>query len=350
MILPEPESWSLLQGSLVFAACAVVITIVGVRITRVVDQLADRTGIGEAAAGAVLLGAATSLGGSVLSVTAAWNGHVDLALGNALGGIAVQTFFLVIADLAYRKANLEHAAASAPNMMQAGLLICLLALILIAPTLPDVTVLKVHPVTPLLFGFYLYGLHTVQSATRTPMWRPNITQETREDEPDDTSTMPSAGRLWIEFLLFMVVLGGAGWTLESAATVISSESGLSHTVIGILFTSVSTSIPELVTSIAAVRRGALTLAVGGIIGGNAFDTLFAAASDVAYRDGSIYHAMSSGMSFWIALSVLMSGVLLMGLIRREKHGVGGIGVESVTILVLYVAGVSLLISGQLGNV
>ncbi|MGY8821227.1 MAG: hypothetical protein ACKVLM_17715 [Pseudomonadales bacterium] len=51
--------------------CAVVIGIVGTRLTRVVDELADRTGMGEAMAGAILLGMATSLSGIVLSVTAA---------------------------------------------------------------------------------------------------------------------------------------------------------------------------------------------------------------------------------------------------------------------------------------
>lgn len=67
----NPDNWTLFQGLAVFGVCALVIAIAGTRITRIVDQLADRTGIGEAAAGAVLLGATTSIGGSVLSVTAA---------------------------------------------------------------------------------------------------------------------------------------------------------------------------------------------------------------------------------------------------------------------------------------
>ena len=149
-------SWTLLQSIVVFSVCALVIAIAGARITRGVDQLADRTGLGEATAGAVLLGAATSLCGSVLSVTAAYRGHPELAVSNALGGIAVQTFFLAIADMVYRRANLEHAAASAPNMMQNGLLIGLLALLLLAPTLPDVTVWNIHPITPILLGFYIH--------------------------------------------------------------------------------------------------------------------------------------------------------------------------------------------------
>lgn len=100
MTLPimDLDSWTLSQSIVVFSVCALVIAIAGTRITRVVDQLADRTGLGEATAGAVLLGgAATSLSGSVLSVTAAYRGHPELAVSNALGGgIAVQTFFLLL--------------------------------------------------------------------------------------------------------------------------------------------------------------------------------------------------------------------------------------------------------------
>ena len=81
--------------------------------------------------------------------------------------------------------------------------------------------------------------------------------------------------------------------------------------------------------------------MGGIIGGNAFDCLFAGAADVAYRDGSIYHAVSGSTLLWIALSVLMTGVLLLGLIRREKNGVGNVGFESASIAALYALGVAL---------
>lgn len=337
------ESWTLLQSVMVFAVCTAIIGVSGTWITAVVDQLADRTGLGEAISGAVLLGAATSLSGSVLSVTAAWNGLPELALGNAIGGIAVQTAFLVVADMVYRKANLEHAAASAQNMMQNALLIALLALILIGPTLPDYTIFGVHPLTPILLGVYIYGIRIIGGMRDKPMWRPTMTAETREDEPEDLDKVPALKVLILRFVVLMLALGVAGWTMEKAASNIAQETWLSETAVGVLFTAVATSLPELVTSVAAVRRGALTLAVGGIIGGNAFDTLFTAASDVAYRQGSIYHAMSESVIFWTTLTLLMSAVLLLGLIRREKRGPGWIGVESVVLLVLYVAGVTLLL-------
>jgi len=327
----------------IFIGCALVILVAGSRIARIVDQLADRTGIGEAMAGAVLLGASTSLSGSVLSVTAAWNGHPELAVSNALGGIAVQTVFLAIADVTYRRANLEHAAASAENMMQTGLLIALLAIIILATQLADITWWGVHPATICLFVLYGYGLGLVRRVRDYPLWRAARTRSTRPDIPDRKNISLSLPLLLGEFLGLMLLLGVSGWQLEHAASIIAEKTGLGETVVGVLLTATTTSLPELVTSLAAVRQGALTLAVGGIIGGNAFDTLFTGASDIAYREGSIYHIISDTTIAWTTLTLLMSAFLMMGLIRREEHGFARIGFESVSVLVLYVLGIAVIL-------
>lgn len=337
------ESGSLAFNLTLFAACVLVILVAGTRITRIVDQLADRIRIGEALAGAVLLGASTSLSGSVLSVTAAWNGHPELALSNALGGIAVQTVFLAVADISYRRANLEHAAASAENMMQNALLIALLALIVLATQLPNLTLWGVHPITFCLFFLYGYGLNLVKRVRETPLWRAAKTRSTRPDIPERRNIRLSLPLLLLKYLGLMLVLGISGWLLEYSASTLAEQTGLGETLIGVLLTATSTSLPELVTCLAAVRRGALTLAVGGIIGGNAFDTLFTAASDIAYRDGSIYHVMSSTTLAWTVLTLLMSAFLMMGLIRREERGFARIGFESLAVLLLYAVGLAVLL-------
>ena len=106
-----------------FALSALIIALAGTRLSGIADRLADRTGIGEALMGGVFLGASTSISGSVLSMVSAYDGFTDLAVSNAIGGIAVQTFFLVLADIFYKKANLEHAAVSSTNIMLAALLV-----------------------------------------------------------------------------------------------------------------------------------------------------------------------------------------------------------------------------------
>lgn len=336
--MTSPLDLSLGMALALFAGCALVIGVVGTRLTGIVDDLADRTGLGEAIAGAVLLGMATSLSGIVVSVAAALADRPTLAMSNALGGIAVQTLFLTIADITYRRANLEHAAASLGNLMQGGLLLCLLSLVLVGRFSPEWTLWQVHPVTPLLLLGYVFGMRLVDSSRDNPMWRPARTRDTQEDVPDEQAMARSATRLWVAFLLLAALLGTSGWLLERAAAVIAEQTGLGQSVVGALMTAVVTSLPELVTSIAAVRRGALTLAVAGIIGGNAFDTLFVAASDIAYRGGSVYHAIPDSVSLWVALSLLMTGILMVGMIHRERQGPGRIGFESVGIIACYLAG------------
>lgn len=340
---------SLLPAIGLFVLCAAVIGVMGTRLARIVDELADRTGLGEAIAGAVLLGLATSLSGIVLSVSAAWGDRPTLAMSNAIGGIAVQTLFLTVADLAHRRANLEHAAASIGNLMQGALLLCLLSLLLVGRFSPELTVWHIHPVTPILFFGYVFGLRLINQAQVDPMWSPARTLETRLDEPSEAAARRSLSMLWLAFVMTASIMGLAGWALERSATVIADQTRLDQAAVGVLLTAIVTSLPELVTTVAAVRRGALTLAVAGIIGGNAFDTLFAAAADVAYRGGSIYHAMPDSVSLWIALSLLMTGILLTGLIRREERGPGRIGFESVAIIACYVAGVAMVLIGGEGG-
>ena len=95
------------------------------------------------------------------------------------------------------------------------------------------------------------------------------------------------------------------------------------------------------TAIAAVRIG-VNLAVGDVIGGNSFEVLFLAAADFFYRPGSIYHEFGIDNVFIAVLAILMTGVLLLGMLRRQRHGIAGIGFESALVLLLYVGSVVLL--------
>ncbi|MBR0565512.1 sodium:calcium antiporter [Azoarcus sp. L1K30] len=318
-----------------FAVTTLLIGIGGWRLASVAGRIAERTGLGQAVTGAVFLGATTSLPGSVTSITAASNGFADIAVANALGGIAAQTAFLAIADIAYPRANLEHAAASAANIMQGAMLVCMLALILIGMTGPDMTVLDVHPVSLMLPLAYVGGLQLVSHAYSKPMWLPRQTVETRSEAPQGTRQFRGFSRLWIEFGVLAALVGVAGWLLARSGMALARQTGLSESALGGVFTAVATSLPELVTAIAAVKQGALTLAVGDIIGGNVFDTLFVAVSDVAYRSGSILHAVSLHQAFLVSVGLLQTGVLLMGLVRREKRGIANIGFESFLVLLIY---------------
>ncbi|MBR9761967.1 MAG: sodium:calcium antiporter [Rhodobacteraceae bacterium] len=330
-----------------FAVLAGVIAVTGVLMTGYADRLADRTGLGEAIVGAVILGAATSLSGTVVSISTALEGRASLAFSNSVGGIAAQTAFLAFADMAFRRANLEHAAAELTNIFQGVLLIFLLMLPLAALVTPEVTLLGLHPVSFLIPVAYAGGLMVSRAVQEEPMWTPVRTRHTREDAPEEedaATARRSTPRLFGEFAALMLVMGVVGYLLGQVGSAITDRAGLSASLVGALMTAVATSLPELVTTLAAVRRGALQLAVGGIIGGNTFDTLFLPLSDAAYRDGSLYHAVGQQDYFWVVTAALMSAVLIGGLIVRERSGPGRIGIDSTLLLVIYGGAIALQIA------
>ncbi len=153
-----------------FAAAAAVIGAAGWALATPADRLADRTSLGEAVTGSLFLGGTTSLSGSVSSLTAALDGSAGFAEINALGGIAAKTAFIALADISYPRANLEHTAASLPNLMQGALLVAMLSLILVAMAPPPPhTLAGVHSVSVLLIVTYLVGLRLVHRAHRKPM-------------------------------------------------------------------------------------------------------------------------------------------------------------------------------------
>jgi cation:H+ antiporter len=338
------STWGLPALVAAFAGAALLIAVAGVTVASRADVIADRTGLGEAIVGALILGGSTSLAGLVASVTAAWQGHPSLAISNAIGGIAIQTAFLAVADVTYRRANLEHAAASTTNLSFSALLVALLSLLLVATFGPDVTVWGIHPASVVLVVAYVAGLRLVGRVRRERMWSPRMTNLTVRDEPAaDGGRAHSSAWIYGTFALAVAALAASGYLVTQFGIAVADRTGLDDTAVGGLLVATVTSLPELVTTVTAVRRGALTLAVGGIIGGNAFDTLFLSASDTAYRSGSLYHRFNQQDLFVVALTILMTAVLLLGLLRRERTGVARIGFESAFILVLYVGAVLVML-------
>lgn len=324
----------------VFLVAALVIGVSGVKLAEYADRLADRTGLGEAITGTIMLGLITALPGLAASVTAALQGHAVLALSNAMGGIAFQTTVLAFADVMHRKANLEHAAASATTMMQTIMLILLISIVLLGLGSPDVVVGPVHPATLLLLAGAGMAFWLSYRVSEQPMWHPRHTSETVLDQPAPGSQHERLWLLWTGLVVAGLLTLVSGSLVAESAGNIQDKTNLSAPIIGGLLMAGATSLPELVTCLAAVKRGALTLAVSDVVGGNFFDVLFIAAADFAFLSGSLYHAPGVGTReiLLTTITLLLNVILLSGLIYRQKHGPGNIGFESVLMLLVYFTG------------
>ncbi|WP_345770526.1 sodium:calcium antiporter [Blastococcus saxobsidens] len=348
--------WPLVPSLGVLAAMAVVIVIAGVRLTRVADTLAERTGMGDAIGGALLLGAVTSLPGNVTVLTGALEGDPGFALANPIGGIALQTVWLAIADLLYRRVNLEHAAASLQNVLQSVLLIAMLAVPVVAYATPDLRLGWIHPMTLLIPALYAYGLTLLRRMQREPLWQPVHTDQTADgdgdgdqaendddgDGGDGDRDERSTARLWGLLAVMGLVTGVAGWLVGRAGLSVIAVAGLDSGVVGFTLTTAISSLPELVVLLTAVRMGQLTLGVGNIVGGNVYDILMISVADIGYLEGPIYRDAGPTSLVLLGGTLIMTAVLAAGLLMRDRKW---IGFEGVSIPLIYVGTVALAVVG-----
>ncbi|WP_055485302.1 sodium:calcium antiporter [Streptomyces sp. WMMB 322] len=327
-----PVTWSvvaLLSAGLLTVVCSI-------RLATLGDVLADRTGWGEAVFGAVLFGLVTSLSGIVMTGVSAADSEPQLAYSNAVGGIAAQTLAVVIADVFHRRANLEHATASLENILFGCLLTGLLGIALMASFSPQVTVLGGHPASAVLVLFYAGGLRLMHSS-ELPMWRPVRTQETVPDtpQPPGKDNERATGLLWAEFLAVALTVVLGGWAVTHAAEGIVSGTGLTPGLVGAGIMGVINALPETVTAIAAVRRGAVTLAIAAILGGNCLDVLNLVVGDIVYPGGSLYHAAGRDELFLTCGALVMTTIVLGGLLVRQRRGWFGLGFDGTLLIGIY---------------
>lgn len=328
--------WPLPVSIIVFVTAGVLTVVGAVRMATLGDTLATRTGWGQAIFGAVFFGATSSLSGIVITAVAAASDSPDLAYSNAVGGIAAQTLAIAVADLFYRRGNLEHAAASLSNILFGCLLIALLLLVVLAAFIPSVTVLGISPMTAVLVAVYLGGLTLIRRTGHSPMWEAVHTRATLVEDPSDEDGDGRRTRsVWLEFAAVGAAVAIGGAAIATAAEGIVDATGLSAGFVGAILLGVVNALPETVTAIAAVRRGAVTLAVAAVLGGNCFDALNVAVGDVFYRSGSLYHEAGSDELFLALASALMTVVVVGGLLVRQARGPGRVGFEGVTLIGVY---------------
>ncbi|WP_027351616.1 sodium:calcium antiporter [Halotalea alkalilenta] len=335
--------WTLQISFIVFGIAAL-LTIAGcIQLTLAGQVLASRTGWGDALFGSIFFGLATSLSGIVITVVSAIDDQPQLAYSNAVGGISAQTMAIAIADIFYRRGNLEHAAASLTNLLLGCLLIGMLSIALVATFTPDLQLLGVHPASLALLAFYLGGLMLIKRNGEAPMWRP-VRTPTTHPESDAAGQTDCHGTpwLWAVFLLLALGVSLGGWAVSNAGQSIVEESGLRAGFVGAVMMGLINALPETVTSVVAVKRGATALAISMIIGGNSLDVLNLAIGDLAYRGGSLYHAAGNDELLVTTLSLLMTAMLLAGLLIRQAKGWGSIGFEGVLMLSIYALGVLML--------
>lgn len=305
----------------VFALSAAVIVYAGTRLTRYGDQIADITGLGGLWIGVVLMASATSLPEILTDVSAALMNAPDIAAGDLFGSNMANMLILGIIDLMHRQKRLWQQAAF-EHALSAGLAMFLTGLAAFF-VLYGVNVKHagVGLGSLLLLVFYVFGMRLVfrqESLKRRQREQEKVVEAQAGEAPRQPIKREGLRRAGIGFGLSALALVAAAPFLAGSAAAIAEQSGITATFVGTSLVGITTSLPELVTTIAAVRLGAFDLAVGNLFGSNAFNMAAFFFVDLAFLGGPVFQAVSDAHAMTALWSILLMNIALMGIIYRVE--------------------------------
>ncbi|HEU6443456.1 MAG TPA: hypothetical protein VFL61_00200 [Gaiellaceae bacterium] len=339
------SSWGTPAIVIVFVAAGIATWIAGLYLSKATDVLDDRLRLGDAVGGMLLLGLAGSLPELAIVSSAALSGHLALATGNLLGGIAIQTLVLVFLDATSRRPRPLTSLVSDTNpLIECMLVIVLVTIAVMGGFLPESTAVgSVSPASIAIVVFFLLGMLGLNRARRRPVWIPSETAQepARAETPPNLFERMSTRAVVGAFLLASAITLVAGVMLEQTGNELADDLGMNGVVFGATILAAVTALPEISSGLQAVRLGSVSLAMSDIYGGNAMQLTFFLLADLLA--GSPVLSAASAESLWLgALGAVVTGVFAYGLLVRLDKKRFGIGRDSLIVLVVYLVGVALL--------
>ncbi len=340
---------------LIFAGAAAAVLIAGGYLSKTTDVLDMKLGLGEAFGGLILLAIVTNLPEIAIVASAAMTHQLGIAVGNILGGIAIQTVVLVFLDAAGLPGTiaLSRQGASLVVLLEAGTVVAVLSVVVMGSQLPaNLIFWRIDPAALVIVIVWVAGLVLVQRARKGLPWHQSGQPPDGQKKPRghrkvtraaEMAAAMSASRAATIFVVGAVVTLAAGVVLAISGEAIASDIGMSGVLFGSTALAAATALPEVSTGLASVKMGDYQLAFGDIFGGNAFlPVLFLLASLIS-GEAVIPHAQVTDI-YLTGLGALLSLVYMFGIIFRPTRTIARMGLDSAVVLVLYVVGIAGLVA------
>jgi cation:H+ antiporter len=335
----------------VFVAAGAATWAAGIFLSKSTDALDVRLGLGEELGGLILLALTGSLPEIAITASAALSGHLDLAVGNLIGGVAIQTLVLVALDAAAGPQRpLSFLVGSLVPVIEALMVVVVLATVLGGAALKSsANLFGASPTSYAVVVFWVAGVWIVNRVRMHPAWVGEAPEATpgrrhpREPLPGRAHPFTGASTMRVAgvFLAGALVTLGAGVALQDSGSLLANRMGLQGAIFGATFLALATALPEISSGIAAVRLGDMQLAVGDILGGNSFQiTLFLLADLLA---GTPVIVAAHHSDVWLgALGLLVTAIAAAAIVARPRRTYFWLGVDSLAMLAIYAAGIALL--------
>ncbi len=333
---------------LLFLAGAGVTWYAGMLLSKATDALDDRLHLGEALGGMILLAVAGSLPELAITVTAAASGHLGLAAGNLVGGIAIQTMVLVVCDgVADRRVPLSFLVGSLIPVLEGVLVVAVCSAMLLGALLPASTAIgAVSPASMAIVVIWVAGIWILNRVRKSPQWEVRMTGSSpgrphrRVEHPVAEKPYSSASTFYV-CLVFTVgsfLTLAAGVLLAQSGNALADRAGINGVMFGATFLALATALPEISTGIAAVRLGDNQLAMGDIFGGNAFQLCFFVVADII-AGKPLLPALGSQNAWLASLGILLTLIYVASIVVRPKRCFLRLGLDSIVVVLFYAIGI-----------
>jgi len=320
-----------------FLLSGTAIVLAGIRLAPYGEALGKHTGIGQGWIGLLFLATLTSIPELTTTVSGAAIGAPNIAIGNAFGSNLFNVVIIAVVDVLLLRRGPFLLKVRSYHSMSGGMAILLtlfgaLGIILT----PEATFLGISPISWLILVSYVVGVWILFHAERA---------EAEIEEPSEHTLR--LGAAIAGFLICAAVIVVSGFFLIWASKAIAEATALSASFMGAVLVAIVTSLPELATSIGALRIRAYDMIIGNLFGSNMFNILTVFFADAAFRRGAIYTSLGEGAMDQLIVAlcgILLTTIALVALAARCRKRVLGMGLDALILLAAYAGVTALIIS------
>lgn len=321
--MPPLPAW------LLFLLSAVAVILAGARLSRDGDTLAERTGLGGAWIGAILVAGATSLPELATGVYGVRAGEVNLAVGDIFGSCMANLLILAVADLSTRHVSVLT-RVTANQVLVAGLGICLLATAIAGILTPvRFTVLGIGWAPAVIGVSYVMGMRLLHVNRGQPAF------ETAAEAAVHRKQLPPMRTAVLGFVVAAAVILFAARFLAASAEQLAHQLGLTTGFVGMVLLAVTTSLPEVSVSVASVRQGSYDLAVGNLLGSNCFNCSILFVHDLVDGPGSLLARVQPSLVLAAVFGVLLTGQTVLAVLNRSERRIWLLEPDALLLLLTY---------------
>lgn len=314
----------------------IIILFAGQKISFYGDLIAEKTGIGKALIGFLLLSTVTSLPELMVGISSvAFVGSADLAVGDILGSCAFNLLILSIMDSFTSRKSSLLGQVSQSHILASSLGIILFVLVGLGLYLEnDFVILPFIGLNSIVFAVIFFIAFKI-------LYSYELNHPTLNIKQNSISNL-SLKQILLRFSVFALITIIAASFLPYFADSFASQIGLDRTFVGTLFLAISTSLPEIAVSVSAVKRKSIDIAVGNILGSNIFNILILFIDDLFYTKGQLLKDASNNNLISVFSIILMSAVVIIAVTFRQKNKKYILSLDSFLLVLIYLSMILLL--------